>query len=190
MECCGFIGVPSRTPLPTSGQAFVELNIDPGSHLAEMRILGQDMRTVFHSFPWGGPGTGFTFSFSNGMVFPDHIQFGLEPDPFGGPNGSYYIVSNSADALRIHGTAEAPCPGCADISTQLMHTNVVAILMSPTTLRVSEVEFCWNSVSNRNYQVQYRSALTTNTWTNLGSPVAGNGATNCIAHKVAPGQPQ
>ena len=55
---------------------------------------------------------------------------------------------------------------------------------SRLTIQVSEVRLCWNSVSNAMYQVQYRSELTTNQWTNLGPPVAGNGTGNWITDPV------
>ena len=72
------------------------------------------------------------------------------------------------------------------------HTNVLAtvVAMPAATIRVSEIEMCWLTASNRNYQVQYRTSFDTNGWVNLGSPVAGNGATSCITDKVSPGQPQ
>lgn len=67
----------------------------------------------------------------------------------------------------------------------------IAVLPQPAlTIRVSEVEVCWNAESNRIYQAQYRSELTTNLWTDLGSPVPGNGSTNCLVDKVASGQAQ
>jgi probable HAF family extracellular repeat protein len=54
----------------------------------------------------------------------------------------------------------------------------------------SDVELCWNSQTNRSYQLQHRSDLTTNLWSNLGTPVQGNGATNCIYDPLLPGQAQ
>ncbi len=48
----------------------------------------------------------------------------------------------------------------------------------------------WQSLTNKSYQVQYQSALTTNAWTALGSPTPGNGTTNCIWDTVPPGEPQ
>jgi hypothetical protein len=57
------------------------------------------------------------------------------------------------------------------------------------SLRVSPLEFCWTSRTNRMYQVQYRSQLT-NIWTSLGPPVQGNGTTNCITDAVIADQPQ
>jgi hypothetical protein len=53
------------------------------------------------------------------------------------------------------------------------------------TIEVSEFTLCWNSDLISMYQVQYRSDLTTNAWTNLGPPVQGNGSTNCITDRVA-----
>lgn len=189
LECCGFVGIPTSETLPSSRQAFVELTINPTNNLAQMRFLGQDMRTVF-STPIGFTGNSFVFSFANGTVFPDHIVFGTSPDPQGPPGPPYYVISNSADALRLNGTVDVSCPGCADLPTHFAHTNVTAILMPTTTLRVSEVEFCWNSASNRTYQVQYQPTATTNTWKDLGSPVTGNGGTNCIKDAVLLSQPE
>jgi hypothetical protein len=57
-------------------------------------------------------------------------------------------------------------------------------------IRVSQVELCWETVSNRTYQVQYRSSLTTNEWTDLGSPVPGDDARKCVTDSVLEGAPQ
>lgn len=43
---------------------------------------------------------------------------------------------------------------------------------------VSDVAICWKSFTNRVYQVQRMSDLTTNAWTEFGSPTNGNGTTN------------
>lgn len=187
-ECCGFGGA-IIYPLPNSSQTFVELAID-SENRAAMTILGQDMHTVF-SIPPIGSRPGFTFSLSNGVVFPDRIVFGdpvIGPQPPGQPPLSY-TVSNSAGALRINGMLTLSCL-CADVPTQFKHTNVVAVLMPTAAIRVSEVEVCWDSLSNRTYQVQYRSTLTSNSWMNLGLPLAGTGSTNCVADKVPRGEPQ
>jgi hypothetical protein len=58
------------------------------------------------------------------------------------------------------------------------------------TIRASQVEVCWNSVSNLTYQVQYRSDLTTNVWTSLVDCVRSTGSTSCIVDPVVVGQPQ
>lgn len=58
---------------------------------------------------------------------------------------------------------------------------LVEVEVAPLTLsiEVSAVRLCWNSVTNQNYQIQYRSGLTTNMWTNIGEPVAGTGSVIC-----------
>ena len=58
------------------------------------------------------------------------------------------------------------------------------------TLRASQVEVCWNSISNLTYQVQYRSDLTTNVWTSLVDCVRSTGSTSCIVDPVVVGQPR
>lgn len=69
-------------------------------------------------------------------------------------------------------------------------SEVFCLGMPVVSLRVSQVEFCWTSRSNRMYQVRYRSVLTTNLWINLGASVQGNGSTNCVTDAFVPGQPQ
>lgn len=54
---------------------------------------------------------------------------------------------------------------------------------------VACIDVCWDSLTNRLYQVQSRSTLTTNQWANLGNPVAGHGGTNCITDTIR-GEPQ
>src|SRR5262249_13757615 len=58
------------------------------------------------------------------------------------------------------------------------------------TIRVSQVQVCWNSVSNLTYHVQYRSEITGNQWTTLTDCVRSNGAQTCIPDEVLAGQPK
>jgi hypothetical protein len=111
-ECCGFAG-PLSHSLPYRRQAFVELTIDPQSQRARMAFLEQDKHAVFQ-IPSLDPRPGFTFSLSNGVVFPDRIEFGsaLAPPVPGQPPLSY-TVRNSADPMRISGWLTLPCPGTA-----------------------------------------------------------------------------
>lgn len=189
IACCGF-GGPFTQRLPNESYAFIELTVDSQSNLAQMKVLGQDMHTVLHT-PSNLPGDEFTYSFTNGIIFPDHIRFGKPFVPPVPDQASFgFVVSNSVDTISLNGTVIVPCVGCADIPEEFQHTNVVAVLMPAATIRVSEVEVCWNTTSNRNYQVQYRPTLTTNSWADLGLPVAGNGSINCITDKVLRGRPE
>jgi hypothetical protein len=58
------------------------------------------------------------------------------------------------------------------------------------SIRVSEVELCWPTVTNVLYQLQYRTNLATNTWTNLGGQLPGTGAPVCFKVAVDAGSPQ
>ena len=58
------------------------------------------------------------------------------------------------------------------------------------SIRVSEVELCWPTVTNVLYQPQYRTSVAINTWTNLGSPLPGTGSTVCLRDAVEAGSPQ
>jgi len=53
------------------------------------------------------------------------FNFPLPDQPYFG-----YTVSNSMDVLRINGSVNTLCEGCADIPTQFEHTNVVAVLIA------------------------------------------------------------
>src|SRR5262245_60460138 len=191
IACCGIAG-PFIDPLPNAADAFIELKVDLPKSVAQMKFLGQDMQTVLR-IPAELCRREFVYVFTNGIIFSDHIQFGdpLAPPVPGQDQPSFsFVISNSLDTLSINGTVNAPCPGSADLPVEFRHTNVVAVLMPIATIRVSEVEVCWNSASNRTYQVQYRSSLGTNGWSDLGPPVAGNDSTSCITDKVLLGQSQ
>ena len=134
---------------------------------------------------------GFTYLLTNGVVFPGYIRSGGPPPP-PEPSQPYFnfVVSNSTDTLVINGTVTDPCPGCADIPDVFQHADVIAVRLPTPTIRTSEVEICWDTASNRTYQVQYRSSLTTNVWTYVGPPVIGDGSRSCFTDKVPVDQPQ
>jgi len=58
------------------------------------------------------------------------------------------------------------------------------------SIRVSEVEVCWESASNATYRVEYRSSLTTNNWVSLRECVPTGGMRTCIKDEVLFDQPQ
>jgi hypothetical protein len=57
-------------------------------------------------------------------------------------------------------------------------------------IRFSQVELSWNTISQTTYQVQYRSELTTNLWTDLGASIIGDGQNKIFTDAIAPGQPR
>lgn len=52
------------------------------------------------------------------------------------------------------------------------------------SIRISEIEVCWPSRSNRVYEVDYRSALTTNLWLPLFTNILGNGQNICVSDRI------
>lgn len=73
---------------------------------------------------------------------------------------------------------------------------IARVPTSPSTtntlsIRVSQVELCWDTLPNNWYQLQYRSTLTTNVWMPLhGGWVSGTGGRYCTNDTVLAGQPQ
>jgi hypothetical protein len=57
-------------------------------------------------------------------------------------------------------------------------------LAAVTASIYTAVEIDWPSQANASYQVQYSTALDTNTWIDLGTPVAGNGTTNVFFDSI------
>jgi hypothetical protein len=63
-------------------------------------------------------------------------------------------------------------------------------LVRPTlAIRVSQVELCWDTLTNSVYQLEYREALSTNGWLPLGSQILGTGSRFCTNDAILPGQP-
>lgn len=89
------------------------------------------------------------------------------------PSACSYTLRIHEDVSEADGASDVFCLGVPEVS-----------------VKVSQVQVCWTSRSNRIYQVQFRSALTGNAWSNLGERVQGNGSTNYVTDAVIPGQPQ
>ena len=165
-ECCGIVGIPFTYELPDERQAFVELMIGPGGNTARLTFLGPDLRTVFTSYPWTD--RTFAFSFNNGIVFSNYIQFGDGP-PMPGLGDWYYIVRDLSGSLGISGTAISPMFG-ADVPNQFQHTNVVATLL-PNPVVIDSVQRDGNSMLFHftgqqlyDYTVEYTDSLTNPNW--------------------------
>jgi hypothetical protein len=134
IACCGIAGE-LRSDLPSSGQRFVKVAIDTGENTASMALLGEDMQTVF-SQPICPAGS-IDFSFDHGFVSGDSIIFHVDPGP---PPGIFwsYIVSNSTDGTRIDGMVGQTRQLCVDAPDRFGHTNVVARLVPPPKIQITE----------------------------------------------------
>ena len=58
------------------------------------------------------------------------------------------------------------------------------------SIRSSQVELRWFATNNVLYQIQYRSTLTTNQWTDLGPPIRGDGTCRALVDDIPQGRPQ
>lgn len=128
-------------------------------------------------------GAGDVFSTSTGVAGRDLIiGTDVAPDgigPYSDANGSPF--QGALDEIRIYDRALSS-EEIADLAGEQGCPRA--------SIRVSEVEICWESQSNRLYQIDYRSDLTTNLWAPLTTNIVGSGMTMCISDRVIPGQPQ
>jgi hypothetical protein len=51
-------------------------------------------------------------------------------------------------------------------------------------IAVSQVRLCWQTLTNKTYQVQYRTNLSLDSWVNLGSAIPGNDSTQCVTDDI------
>jgi hypothetical protein len=133
-ECCGFGGNFSFS-VPNESQRFVA--VDMRRDLATMTFLGQDLRTVFSVVPCPG-GSSIPFRFDYGSTFSNSIIFHVDPGP--PPYAVYwsYAITNSVNSLRINGTLGTAQQNCVDVPTRFSHSNVVAVLVPPPRIRITE----------------------------------------------------
>jgi hypothetical protein len=104
----------------------------------------------------------------------------------GGPGRLYVDDVLLAEGGPAEGEDNEVAFGTEDGSNRVEITQLdFSVRRGPTvSASVACLDVCWDSLTNRLYQVQYRSTLTTNQWADLGNPVTGNGGTNCITDTV------
>ena len=170
--------------LPNPRQTFIELTIPPAGGPASLTFWSKDWRTPSRIL-------------TNGLVAGNTIQFHyFTGHPYGIPVVAMvdYTVTIDPGRLSLDGAITSE-PICCDIPNYFGHTNVIAIpipVLGATRPSTSQggVEIRWNSESNLLYQVQWRSVLGTNDWTNLGPPQSGTNGTCCLSDMVTPAEPQ
>jgi hypothetical protein len=85
--------------------------------------------------------------------------------------------------------------GCGWSSNRGSFTASVFDLAPTLSIRIVEmgdspqVEVCWKTIQSVKYQAQINSGGSLQQWTNLGDPLAGSGATECILDTVVTEQP-
>lgn len=104
---------------------------------------------------------------------------------WGPTNGFSFTATTTNSTLTFYDTSSATT------NTDVALDNVsVEPVRPPLSIYVSCVDICWPSLTNTFYQVQYRSDLTTNAWTDFGAPVQGNGSAMCYTDNSVRQQPQ
>jgi hypothetical protein len=140
--------------------------LDPTTASIRCNLAADDSVTILLNGTTvaSGGGYGYLTSFS----IPSGFQSGTNTLDFVVYNKEY-----SASGLlvsELSGTAEFPGP--------------------ITTIRMSQVEVCWNTFSNMWCQLQYRSDLTTNQWVPFTTDwMLGDGFTHCTNDTVLANQP-
>lgn len=119
----------------------------------------------------------------NGVVVASHLNpFSIGASTVFG--GRYF--DGGIDQVRLYDGAMS----AAEIGTVYFEESGT---LPPTqiTIRVSQVELCWDTSSNIAYQLQYRSTLTTNNWVPFFTNYwLGTGGIVCTNDTVYPGQAQ
>ncbi len=98
--------------------------------------------------------------------------------PAGPPGAAYYTNQISFGDLSGVGASEV------DLRSFTFSTTAAVQAPPELAIEVADVRLCWPSRANQLYQVQYQSEITGGSWVDVGSPVAGNGTTNCITDPV------
>jgi len=144
------------------------------------------------------PGPGNTRQFD--YVFPFTTPFLY--DPAAGNLVLSLQIEGSGSAVTFDVVSGDPASGLvygfspSTVTTGVIggpDPHVIQFTFEPpplVTIRASQVEVCWNSISNLTYQVQYRSDLTTNVWTSLVDCVRSTGSTSCVSDPIVVDQPK
>lgn len=145
-------------------------------------VVGEDYRLRFYHSP--RPSVDSTLSvLINGQVIRTFAESGGLLTGFDWRRFSLnFTATSNTTTIRFNGVGVAGNAHIDDV--------VLERLPVRTTIRVTEVEVCWETVTNKTYQVQYRSELTTNAWATLGSPRPGTGNSDCVRDTAPLGEPQ
>ena len=129
----------------------------------------------------GIPPVSFSFSPAAGRILTFSSITGMINVNFGGdasPDGLAAVTFTNLNG---------PWNGISAATFEMGHRPILSIRVS----QVSQVELCWDTITNASYQLQYRSTLTTNPWSPLATNwVIGTGMAYCTNDAVPFGQPQ
>jgi hypothetical protein len=140
--------------------------------------------------------------FFDGHILPD---ISVRGPVCGTPTPCEFTTNTAPATMAMDGTGTPPSPRLdyvtsadkvtlADYQFSPGYNGTITLVVEPTlellSVRISEVEITWPSLSNVTYQVQYASSLTSNVFQPIGEPIPGNGHTNFFRAAVPAGEPQ
>lgn len=170
-----------------------------GGHLATVRSLDENSWIFSQFSQFGGTDRGLwiglndaaqegTYVWASGEAVSYLHWASGEPRNENGLDDYVHLFYPSDTSGRASFWNDAP----NDFSVFLTEINGVVEVLPPTlSIRVSQVELCWQTATNTWYQLQYRSTLTTNQWLPLSASwVAGNGTRFCTTDAIVVGSPQ
>ena len=97
-----------------------------------------------------------------------------------------FVVPSGAKRLFL-GTQDG-CPWLDNGGSFQINVHPSQDLSPFASIRFSQVEICWDSLSNGTYQVQYSTNLSSSNWFDLGAAVSGSGAIICTNDSILSGQ--
>jgi len=140
------------------------------------------------------PGPGNTRQFD--QLFPFSTPFLYDPTA-GNLVVDLQIFQGQGQAIRFDAVLGSPVVKDAFASGnstatigQFGEAPVAQLTFEPAPLvaiRTSQVEVCWESVSNATYRVEWQSDTTQSTWTPLVDCIRSSGARTCIQDPTTPG---
>lgn len=160
-----------HTPAPVTVRSFSLLASGDGANqsreFSTFRLLAKSVGSTNFDV------TLFTFSPSHPYTFSDYSHYLLISSDVQATNAQDFRAEFvNRTGVPFSGPRIVELDGFGDfISTQ-------------ATIRLSQVEICWNAGPGVNYQVEYRSDLTGGTWLALGAPVQGTGGKTCVTDQI------
>lgn len=204
----GFAFRPDQTPGPsgprtgvmkiyvsTTRRSMAQLSTRFGDNIGADNTLVFDGTLTRSTANQPGPGNTRQFD----QLFPFSTPFLYDPSA-GSLVVDFQITQGTGPAIRSDAVLDSPvardlfAPGNPTATDgQFGEAPVAQLTFEPAplvTIRPSQVEVCWESVSNATYRVEWQSDVTQNTWTPLVDCLQSTNTTTCITDPVIKGEPQ
>ncbi|HTG43077.1 MAG TPA: hypothetical protein VK633_00975, partial [Verrucomicrobiae bacterium] len=184
----------ARIYASTTSQSLAEMSTTFSKNTGTNRTLVFNGTVTLSTQNLPGPGNTRQFD----IIYPITTPFLY--DPAAGNLLLEVQTSSSGAALQWDGLTDDPsvrtviAPGSETAPTgNFRDSAVYQLTFAPSavaTIRISQMEVCWNSQSNATYQVEYRSDVTQNVWTPLMGCIRSTNATTCVYDSIVVGQPR